>query len=102
MQIKTNNAKEVFAMNVRITRHAIQRYKERIEKCSDDEAANSILKIVFLGNVVSQRKKGAYTEKLIRKNDAVIVAYEYECSNVIVVSVLRAEYEGWWKKQASS
>jgi len=98
MKIKANNAKEVFAMNVRITRHAIK----RIEKCSDDEAANSILKIVFLGNVVSQRKKGAYIEKLIRKNDAVIVAYEYECSNVIVVSVLRAEYERWWKKQASS
>ncbi|ADQ45526.1 hypothetical protein Calkro_0632 [Caldicellulosiruptor kronotskyensis 2002] len=89
-------------MNIRITWHAIKRYKERIEKCSDDEAANSIMKIVFLGEIIAQKKKGAYIEKLIRKNDAVIVAYEYECNNVIVVSVLRAEYEGWWKKQASS
>lgn len=45
-------------MNIRITWHAIKRYKERIEKCSDDEAANSIMKIVFLGEIIAQKKRG--------------------------------------------
>lgn len=89
-------------MNVRITWHAVKRYKERIEECSDDDAMNKILKIVYLGKVIAQRKRGAYTEKAIRYNDAIIVVYEYEGGNVIVVSVVKVEYERcWWKKQAS-
>ncbi|WAM33347.1 hypothetical protein [Caldicellulosiruptor morganii] len=86
-------------MNIRITRHAIERYQERIERCSDDEAMNMILKTVYLGKVIAKRKRGAYTEKAIRYNDAIAITYEYE-GGVIVVSVIKNEYERcWWKRQ---